>query len=126
MASYAEELFLPILTTCILELFYQFLYVMHDIQPPGGVVEGQVFLVNIPDDFAVGEPRVNVPTGHWKDGTFDLLNAGFCHPSLWCALCFTQGKLDTLAMYMELECFFLMICNFAHILCTLSFKLHFV
>lgn len=58
--------------------------------PPGGVVEGQVFLVNIPDDFAVGEPRVNVPTGHWKDGIFDLLNAGWCHPSLWCALCFTQ------------------------------------
>lgn len=58
--------------------------------PPGGIVEGQVFLVPIPDDFAVGEPRINVPTGRWKDGLFDMLKAGACHPSLWCGLCFTQ------------------------------------
>jgi Cys-rich protein (TIGR01571 family) len=58
--------------------------------PPGGVVEGQVFLVPLPDDFAVGEPRVNAPTGHWKDGPFDMLNAGICHASLWCGLCCTQ------------------------------------
>jgi len=58
--------------------------------PPGGVEEGQIFLVPLPDDFAVGEPSVNAPTGRWKDGPFDFLNAGFCHPSLWCALCCTQ------------------------------------
>lgn len=58
--------------------------------PPGGVAEGQVFLVPLPDDFAVGEPRVEVPTGRWKDGPFDLLNAGICHPSIWCGVCFTQ------------------------------------
>lgn len=58
--------------------------------PPGGVVEGQTFLVPLPDDFAVGEPRVKIPTGNWKDGLFDVTNAGVCHPSLWCGLCFTQ------------------------------------
>jgi len=58
--------------------------------PPGGVVEGQVFTIPLPDDFAVGEPRVNTPTGKWKDGLFDLLNAGKSHPSLWCGLCLTQ------------------------------------
>jgi len=58
--------------------------------PEGGVEEGQVFLVPIPDDFSVGEPRVNVPTGQWKDGPFDVMNAGPCHSSLWCAVCFTQ------------------------------------
>jgi len=58
--------------------------------PAGGVLEGQIFLVPLPDDFAVGEPRVNIPTGQWKDGTFDCLKAGVFHPSLWCAICFTQ------------------------------------
>lgn len=60
--------------------------------PPGGVVEGQVFLVPLPDDFAVG---VQAPTGRWKDGTFDVFKAGICHPSLICALCCTQGKFVT-------------------------------
>lgn len=54
------------------------------------MVEGQAFLIPLPDDFAVGEPRVNAPTGHWKDGTFDCHKAGWLHPSLWCAICFTQ------------------------------------
>jgi len=58
--------------------------------PEGGVFEGQVFLINLPDDYAVGEPRVNIPTGQWKDGTFDMLKAGVCHPSLWCGFCCTQ------------------------------------
>ena len=61
--------------------------------PPGGVVEGQVFLIPLPDDFAVGEPRIQTPTGQWKDGTFDIFKAGVCHPSLWCALCCTQGEM---------------------------------
>jgi len=58
--------------------------------PPGGVVEGQVFLAPLPSDFATGEPQLNIPTGHWKDGLFDFFKAGFCHPSLWCAACCTQ------------------------------------
>ena len=62
-------------------------------QPPGGVLEGQVFLVPLPQDFAVGEPRVNIPTGHWKDGLFDFLKAGIFHPSLCCACCVTQSEL---------------------------------
>ncbi len=56
-------------------------------------MEGQVFLVPLPADFGSGEPQVKVPTGRWKDGTFDFCNAGPCHPSLWCALCFTQGEI---------------------------------
>lgn len=56
------------------------------------MVEGQVFLVPLPADFGAGEPQVKVPTGRWKDGTFDFCNAGPFHPSLWCALCFTQGE----------------------------------
>jgi len=58
--------------------------------PPGGVVEGQIFLVPLPDDFAVGEARVDVPTGRWKDRWFDIINEGICHPSVWCSVCFTQ------------------------------------
>lgn len=49
-----------------------------------------MFLIDLPADFAVGEPQVNIPTGRWKDGTFDVLKAGPCHPSLWCSMCFTQ------------------------------------
>ena len=56
-------------------------------------MEGQIFLSPLPADFGDGLPRVNVPTGQWKDGLFDVFNAGFFHPSLWCGFCFTQGKL---------------------------------
>lgn len=63
------------------------------IQPPGGVVEGQIFLSALPPGFGDGEPQVNIPTGHWKDGLFDCFNAGIFHPSLWCAFCFTQGEI---------------------------------
>ena len=63
------------------------------IQPPGGVVEGQIFLSALPPGFGDGEPQINIPTGHWKDGLFDCFNAGIFHPSLWCAFCFTQGEI---------------------------------
>mmetsp|Transcript_3035 Transcript_3035/g.5731 ORF Transcript_3035/g.5731 Transcript_3035/m.5731 type:complete len:268 (+) Transcript_3035:61-864(+) len=71
--------------------------------PPGGVSEGQAFLVPLPDDFAVGEPRVNIPTGRWKDGPFDLLKAGICHPSLWCGLCFTQVAMAQVMQRLHLD-----------------------
>ncbi len=64
-------------------------------QPPGGVVEGQIFLAELPEDFGDNLPRVNIPTGQWKDGLFDVFNAGVCHPSVICGFCFTQGKLHT-------------------------------
>ena len=62
-------------------------------QPPGGVVDGQIFLSPLPAGLGDGEPQVNIPTGRWKDGLFDCFNAGVFHPSLWCAFCFTQGEL---------------------------------
>jgi hypothetical protein len=68
------------------------LFFICDLQPEGGVIEGQVFLVPLPADFAVGEPQLNIPTGHWKDGLFDFLKAGPFHPSLWCACCCTQSE----------------------------------
>ena len=47
-----------------------------------------MFLVPLPQFYKA--PRLDVPTGRWKDGLCDFFNAGFCHPSLWCALCCTQ------------------------------------
>lgn len=35
---------------------------------------------------------MNIPTGQWKDGVFDLFKAGPFHPSLWCACCCTQSE----------------------------------
>lgn len=61
-------------------------------QPPGGVVEGQIFLAPLPADFGDNLPRVNIPTGQWKDGLFDIFNAGIFHPSVVCGFCFTQGE----------------------------------
>eukprot|EP01082_Thalassiosira_pseudonana_P003360 g3302.t1 g3302 contig12:1800666-1801327(+) len=71
--------------------------------PSGGVVEGQVFLVPLPEDFAIGEPKVNVPTGQWKDGVFDLFKAGPFHPSLWCACCCTQIGMGQVMQRMRLN-----------------------
>lgn len=34
-------------------------------------------------------PRLQAPTGRWKDGLFDCLKVGVSHPSLWCSLCCT-------------------------------------
>lgn len=53
--------------------------------PDGGVKEGQVFLVPLSKDF--GGPRIDAPTGHWKDGLCDCCTLGCCHPSLLCAWC---------------------------------------
>ena len=31
-------------------------------------------------------PRINAPTGHWKDELCDCCSEGLCHPSLCCAI----------------------------------------
>jgi hypothetical protein len=63
---------------------------MRDGQPDGGVKEGEIFLTALPE--SVEGPRLQAPTGGWKDGIFDCFNAGVCHPSLWCAICCPQCK----------------------------------
>ena len=47
--------------------------------PPGGVVKGQTFLTEYRD---LDRVIMSVPVGHWRDGIFDCLNAGVCHPFL--------------------------------------------
>jgi Cys-rich protein (TIGR01571 family) len=32
-------------------------------------------------------PRINAPTGRWKDELCDCFTEGICHPSLWCSCC---------------------------------------
>ncbi|KAL7441455.1 hypothetical protein ACHAXM_011502 [Skeletonema potamos] len=71
--------------------------------PPGGVVEGQIFLAALPPDFGDNLPQVNIPTGRWKDGLFDVFNEGFFHPSLWCAFCFTQVGMGQLMQRLRLN-----------------------
>lgn len=56
--------------------------------PPGGIQEGEIFLVPIPTD--LDEPQIIVETGRWKDPLFACFKHGICHPSIWCALCCTQ------------------------------------
>jgi hypothetical protein len=41
--------------------------------PEGGVTEGQVFLAPL---MGYDGPRLDAPTGGWKDGAFDCCNAG--------------------------------------------------
>ena len=52
--------------------------------PEGGVREGQIFMAPLPRDY--NGPRLRAPTGKWKDGIFDVFNAGVCHASLCCSL----------------------------------------
>lgn len=56
--------------------------------PPGGVKEGDTFLAPLPESF--DGPRLKAPTGRWKDGLFDFLSLGCCHPHFCCALWCTQ------------------------------------
>mmetsp|Transcript_11377 Transcript_11377/g.19484 ORF Transcript_11377/g.19484 Transcript_11377/m.19484 type:complete len:264 (-) Transcript_11377:165-956(-) len=71
--------------------------------PPGGVVEGQVFLADLPEDFGDNLPQVNIPTGQWKDGLFDIFSAGFFHPSVVCGFCFTQIGMGQLMQRLRLN-----------------------
>lgn len=68
--------------------------------PEGGVVEGQIFLAPLPHNF--DGPRLRAPIGSWKDGLFGFFNAGFFHPSLWCALCCTQIAMGQVISRMQL------------------------
>jgi len=56
--------------------------------PEGGVKEGQMFLTPLPE--SMNGFRLAIPTGGWKDGFLGCFNAGFCHPSIWCAFCCPQ------------------------------------
>jgi len=56
--------------------------------PPGGIQEGEIFLVPIPTYF--DEPQIMVKTGRWKDPLFACFRNGIFHPSIWCAMCCTQ------------------------------------
>mmetsp|Transcript_10577 Transcript_10577/g.13042 ORF Transcript_10577/g.13042 Transcript_10577/m.13042 type:complete len:268 (+) Transcript_10577:111-914(+) len=58
------------------------------VVPKGGVTEGQEFLAPLPHDFDV--PRLNVPTGHWKDNLCGFCKHGPFHPHFCCALMCTQ------------------------------------
>lgn len=57
-------------------------------------------MVPLPDSYK-GE-RIKAPTGQWKDGLFELFNAGICHPSLWCSLCCTQIAMGQVISRMQL------------------------
>ena len=52
--------------------------------PEGGVREGMIFMAPLPPSY--NGARLRSPTGKWKDGTFDVFKAGFCHASLCCSL----------------------------------------
>ena len=73
------------------------------LQPEGGVTEGQTFLAELPDDFT-GD-RLNIPTGHWKDGLFECCNDGVSSPSLWCAICCPQSKCFSIRVSSVLLCY---------------------
>lgn len=69
-------------------------------QPEGGVVEGQEFMVDLPEDFK--GLRIEAPTGRWKDGIFGCFNYGICHPSLCCACFCTQLAMAQVMTRMKL------------------------
>eukprot|EP00542_Grammatophora_oceanica_P010315 CAMPEP_0194027990 /NCGR_PEP_ID=MMETSP0009_2-20130614/2022_1 /TAXON_ID=210454 /ORGANISM="Grammatophora oceanica, Strain CCMP 410" /LENGTH=254 /DNA_ID=CAMNT_0038667215 /DNA_START=47 /DNA_END=811 /DNA_ORIENTATION=- len=68
--------------------------------PEDGVKEGQVFLTPLPD--TLDGPRLNVPTGNWKDGLFGCFSLGICHPTLWCAICCPQILMGQIMKRLEL------------------------
>jgi len=69
--------------------------------PQGGVEEGQTFLAPIPYPDNDG-PRMSIPIGHWKDGTFDCFNNGYFHPSVCCSIWFSQLALGQVMQRMKL------------------------
>jgi hypothetical protein len=69
-------------------------------KPEGGVQEGQVFLTPLPETF--DNPRIDAPTGKWKDGLLNCCSLGFLHSSFWCALCCTQIAMAQVMARMQL------------------------
>ena len=59
--------------------------------PAGGVKQGDSFLAPIPAHWA-SKPRIQSPTGRWKDGLFDFCSLGCMHPHFCCSLFCTQSK----------------------------------
>mmetsp|Transcript_22604 Transcript_22604/g.33186 ORF Transcript_22604/g.33186 Transcript_22604/m.33186 type:complete len:249 (+) Transcript_22604:100-846(+) len=56
--------------------------------PAGGVKEGDLFLVPLPDN--IDTPRLKIPTGNWKDGLCSFFSHGICHAHLCCSIFCTQ------------------------------------
>lgn len=69
--------------------------------PPGGVKEGETFLAPLPDNF--DGPRLQAPTGQWKDGLFDFCSLGPLHSHLWCAICCSQIAMAHVMMRLRLD-----------------------
>jgi Cys-rich protein (TIGR01571 family) len=82
------------------------------VQPEGGVGKGQWFLTPLPETYQ--SPRIQAPTGQWKDGLFDCFEkipsdvegstpiSYCCHPSTWCALCCGPLALAQVMVRMQL------------------------
>jgi Cys-rich protein (TIGR01571 family) len=51
--------------------------------PPGGVQQGETFTCVMQELDSVA---IDIPVGHWKDGSCDLCVLGCCHPSAWHAI----------------------------------------
>lgn len=68
--------------------------------PEGGVEEGTQFLAPLPKDYT--GTMLNAPTGRWKDGLFSFFNAGFLHPSIWCAVFCQQILMGQVMTRMQL------------------------
>lgn len=51
--------------------------------PPGGVQQGETFTCFMKELDSVA---IDIPVGAWKDGLFNMLELGWCHPVLWNAI----------------------------------------
>lgn len=69
--------------------------------PPEGVNSGEVFLVPETDS-SRSVPRIEAPTGKWKDGLFDFFKYGICHPSVCCSFWCTQFRMGQVMQRMQL------------------------
>jgi hypothetical protein len=55
--------------------------------PAGGVEKGQTFSVPLPSAVESLITGISIPVGHWRDGLFDIIHYGVCHPSCWISCC---------------------------------------
>ena len=63
--------------------------------PMGGIEQGQVFSVHIPQQSVVQPVFApsSIPVGDWRDSECDCFNYGVCHPHIWTSLLCTLCKL---------------------------------
>ena len=50
----------------------------------------------------VTAPRIQAPTGQWKDGLFQCFKHGVCHPHIWCAFCCSKISMAQIMTRMKL------------------------